>query len=104
PVAFDLTESSRGGEGQRIDVGERTFSRLRVTITETDPGGRASYKGISDVGFAEIGLEGMAPVVEVVRPPVDLLDAVGPSSLDRPLTYLFTRRAAKPSDVIASDE
>ena len=104
PVVFPLDDSSRAGEGQRIDVGERTFSRLRITVRATDPGGRASYKGISDVGFAEIGLDGMAPVVEVVRPPVDLLDAVGPSSLDRPLTYLFTRRAAKPSDVIASDE
>ena len=104
PVPVELSEASRGGEGQRIDIGERTFSRVRITITGTDPADRASWKGISDVGFAEIGIDGMAPVVEVVRPPVDLLDTVGESSIDRPLTYLFTRRAAKATDVIASDE
>ncbi len=104
PVSVDLSEASRGGEGQRIDIGERTFSRLRITITGTDPADRASWKGISDVGFAEIGIDGLEPVVEVVRPPVDLLDTVGESSLERPLTYLFTRRAAKATDVIAIDE
>ena len=104
PVPVDLSEASRGGEGQRIDIGERTFSRLRITITGTDPADRASWKGISDVGFAEIDIDGLEPVVEVVRPPVDLLDTVGESSLERPLTYLFTRRAAKATDVIAIDE
>ena len=53
----------------------------------------ASYRGISDVGIAEVTIPGVEPVRRILRPPVDLLDAAGSGSISRPLSYVFTRRA-----------
>lgn len=92
PVQVALDEVSRTEDGQRIDVGERTFDRLRITIEGIDPADAPKLRALAGVGFAEVSIPGVDPVDEVVRPPVDLLDATGASSLDRALTYLFERR------------
>lgn len=89
--AVTLGESSRTSPGQRIDFDERTFSTLRITIERTDPADAPSFRGLADVGFAEVRIPGIGPITETVRPPTDLLDTVGDASVDRPLTYLFSR-------------
>ena len=67
-----------GGPGPRFP--ERTFSRLEITITGTDPGRpRAATTASAAVGFAEVVVvddDGTRPVADdVVRLPVDLLGA-----------------------------
>ena len=105
PVTVALDDSSRAGPpGQRVEFAERTFAELRITVTETNIGRLDRYQGVSDVGIAELSIPGVGPVTEYVRPPVDLLDALGEDSLDQPLTWVFTRRAANPSEVVVSDE
>lgn len=104
PEQVALDDASRTAPGQRVEFPERTFRTLRITIDATDRGPMASYKGISGVGFAEVTIPGIGPISEVVRPPTDLLDTAGSSSLDRALSYVFTRRASNPGDVIAADE
>lgn len=104
PLQIDLDDTSRHSPGQVITFPSRRFQHLRLTIQATDLGKLSSYTGISDVGISEIRIPGVEAVHEVVRPPVDLLDTLGASSLDRQLTYLFTRRASNPADVLAADE
>ncbi|MCZ7629559.1 MAG: DUF3367 domain-containing protein [Microthrixaceae bacterium] len=105
PVTVGLDDSSRAGApGQRVTFDERTFSRVRITITEANLPRMDRYVGVSDVGLAEVTIPGVDPVVELIRPPTDLLTAAGDESLDRPLTWVFTRRAANPSEVVVSDE
>ena len=105
PVTVDLDERSRTLPGQRVEVGQRTFERLRITISETDVPRLDRYVGVSDVGLAEVTIPGVDPVSEVVRPPTDLLATVPPEvALQRPLTYVFQRRAADPAEVVVGDE
>ncbi len=105
PVVVDLDERSRVVPGQRVDLGLRTFERLRVTITETDVPRLDRYVGVSDVGFAEVTIPGVDPVTEIVSPPTFLLESIPPeTSLQRPLTYVFQRRAADPAEVVVGDE
>lgn len=104
PLRVHLDDTSRTAPGQTIDFPTRTFQHLRVTIEATDRGKLGSYTGISDVGIAELQIPGVEPVHEVVRPPLDLLDVLGSRSREHRLTYLFTRRASNPADVLAADE
>lgn len=98
----DLGDTSRSS-GQRIDLGDRTFSKLRITVVATDRGVLGSYKGVSGVGFSTARLGTTDATVEVIRPPVDLLDAAGARSNDLRLSYVFHRRTA-PLDSGAVDE
>ena len=102
PVA--LGDASRQAPGQEIRFPSRTFRTLRITITGTNLGDLPRWTGVSDVGIAEIAVPGVAPTTEVVRPPTDLLDALGARSTARPLSYVFQRRAADPAEVVLDDE
>lgn len=104
PVEFDLDDSSRTPPGQELRFGRRTFRTLRITVEDTNLGELPRYVGVSDVGLAEVEIPGVDPVVEVVRPPIDLLRAVGGEAIGRPLTYLFQRRSSHPAEVVVSDE
>ena len=104
PMLVTLDDSSRTPPGQEITFPSRTFSTLRITIENTDIGERTRWEGISGVGIAEVTIPGVEPTIETIRPPVDLLDRLGSRSIDLPLTYLFSRRAASPFDVTVNDE
>ena len=105
PVEVDLTEASRDGEGQWLEFPERTFSTLDVEITATDAGRRDSYDGLSAVGFADVRLgDGDLRLEESIRPPTDALDALGPAATDHPLALVLTRRRARPTAALRSDE
>jgi len=104
PIHVELTDASRKPPGQEVTFPERRFDRLRVTITDTNLGELPRWTGVSDVGLAEVTVPGVAPTIEVVRPPVDLLDALGASSKERPLSYVFQRRSANPAEVVTEDE
>lgn len=92
PLSFALDDSSRSGEGQTLTFPRRSFATLRVTIERTDPADALTFRGLSDVGFAEVTVPGVGPIDEVVRPPLDLLGRAGSDSLDHDLFYVFTRR------------
>ncbi len=101
-VVVDLSEESRVEPGQRVEFGERTFSRLSIEVLADTSGRRPRYDSESGVGFAEVRL-GDLQVREVIRPPVDLLDAAGESSADHRLTYLFTRLRTNPAEPVRTD-
>lgn len=104
PLPVALLDSSRNAPGQEITFPRRTFRTLRITITGTNLGELPRWTGVSDVGIAEVSVPGVAATREVIRPPTDLLDAVGPASLDRSLSYVFQRRSANPAEVVLDDE
>lgn len=104
PLRVDLGPESRTPPGQTIPFPRRSFRHLRITVAGTDIGPQGSYKGISDVGIAEVRIPGVSPVREIVRPPVDLLRSLGRASLQRNLSFLFSRRAGNQADILAADE
>ncbi len=100
----DLDETSRVGSGQTVTFPEHTFDGLQIEILQTDIGKRPRYDGLSSVGFAEVTIPGVQPVDELVRPPTDLLDQAGTSSLDHRLALLFTRLRSNPAEPVRTDE
>ncbi len=92
PVHVAMDDSSRSQPGQTVTFPRRSFSTLRITIDRTDPADALSFRGLADVGFAEVTVPGVGPIDEVVRPPLDLLGAAGTDSLDHDVFYVFTRR------------
>src|SRR5690606_9510715 len=98
----DLDDSSHDTP-VTVDLGDRRFSTVRLTVLDTDAGRKDTYKGLSGVGFSEVTVGTFGPTVEVIRPPVDLLNAVG-DDLDRhDLSFVLRRRTA-PADSGAVDE
>jgi hypothetical protein len=88
-----LGAESRQVQGQWIDLGgEHTFSELSIEITGTDVGIRDTYADLSAIGFADIRLgDDDRRLEESLRPPTDLLDALGEDSDDLPLAIVLTR-------------
>jgi arabinofuranan 3-O-arabinosyltransferase len=70
------------------------ITQLDVTITAVAGGEPLTGGAVQGVGFAEV-VTGLEPTVEVVRPPVDALAELTPSS---PLTVALTRLRADPMD------
>lgn len=112
PQTFALDETSRSQDddpdGQTIEFDRTTFETVDIAVTETDPGNLKRYDGISSVGFAEIGVtdevSGEQPVADdVIRLPVDLLDATGDASADHPLAIVLTRQRTAGTVAVRSD-
>jgi len=96
---FPLDAASLGPEGQRIDIGRRTFRKLELSVDEvTSPTGEASA-----VGFAEVKIPGVK-VDETMRLPKDLLRAAGSRSVDHNLTVLLSRQRGSQSEYLRGDE
>src|SRR6185312_3528956 len=97
PIRVDLDTSSRTPTGQTVTFPSRKFSRLEITLADTNVGDSAAQPYFNSVGFAEIRLRDDAPGAqdvhadEIVRMPTDLVDAVGTGAADRPLVYEMTR-------------
>ena len=100
---FDLGDSSRTRRGQRLDIGEHTFSRLELVVRGDNIGSRRRYDGLSPVGFAEVRVDGVH-VDEVVRLPSDLLAAAGARSADSALDVLLERARSNPLQSGRRDE
>lgn len=99
----ELDDRSRTDAGQVVSFPAQTVSNLDIEITGTDLGVRPRYYGLSSVGFAEVGIDGVT-VEELVRPPTDLLDRAGASSIDHRLSILFTRLRSNPLEPVRTDE
>jgi arabinofuranan 3-O-arabinosyltransferase len=102
-VDADLGLDSRKVPGQTISFPERSFHHLEIEITGDDVGPRSRYDGISGVGFSEVTIPGVN-VSEVIRPPTNLLDRAGTSSIDHRLTLLFSRVRSNPAEPVRTDE
>jgi arabinofuranan 3-O-arabinosyltransferase len=103
-MEVQLDERSLVPPGQTIAFPRRSFRTLDLVIEETNLGRRPTYRGVSDVGIAELRIPGVAPVQETIRPPVDLLRLAGPDSLARALTYAFARRASTIDEALGKPE
>ncbi|MCX7620749.1 MAG: alpha-(1-_3)-arabinofuranosyltransferase, partial [Acidimicrobiales bacterium] len=101
-ILQDLSYSSRELPGETVTFDPHTTRRIEVEITRDSVGRRPRYDGLSGVGFAEIVIPGVQ-VREVIRPPVDLIERVGASSIDHRLSYLFTRQRSSPAEPVRGD-
>lgn len=104
PVNVVLDDRSRDadGGGQVVAFDPRTFQRLEVEVVATNVGRLPRYDGQSSVGLAEVGIDGVA-TIELVRPPTDLLDAVGTRATGHRLMYLMTRLRSNPAEPVRGD-
>jgi arabinofuranan 3-O-arabinosyltransferase len=97
PVRVQLDDSSRTPTGQTVTFPSRTFSRLEITLADTNVGDTFAPPFYNSVGFAEIRLRDDAPaskdvrVNEIVRMPTDLVDGAGARVAARPLVYQMNR-------------
>ncbi len=103
PVTVDLGLESRAEPGQTATFSSRTFQRVEIEVIQTNIPKRPRYDGLSGVGFAEVGIDG-AHVDELIRPPVDLLDQAGDSSLAHRLSFVLTRLRSNPAEPVRLDE
>lgn len=107
PVEVDLDGTSRTDDGQRIELGPRTATKIEITILADDLGNVRRYEDAGPVGFAEIRLGDQETIVrEIVRVPTDLVDAAAdsPAVTSARLTYLFSRIRQDPTDRTRDDE
>lgn len=102
-MEFVLDDTSRSPKGQLLKFPNVTASHLTIAIVDTNLKELASYKGVSEVGFAEVQI-GTLRVTDEIRPPTDLLDAAGAKSIDSPLSYVFRRQYSSPEEVVIDDE
>jgi len=96
---FTLGPESLAPDGQRIDIGRRTFRKLELSVD----GVESPTGGASAVGFAEVKIPGVQ-VHETVRLPRDLLRAAGAGSIEHNLTVLLTRARGSQSEYLRGDE
>ena len=89
-----LTAASRRPPGQTVSFAPHTFSSLTIRIDATSSGKRVRYNGYSGVGFADVTIPGVAPVVQTLRLPTDLLREAGAASLSHELVVLLNRLRA----------
>jgi arabinofuranan 3-O-arabinosyltransferase len=104
PHDAELGLASRDLPGEEVVFGPRTFEHLEIEILATDVGPRPRYDDQSGVGFSEVAVPGVPPTLQVVRPPTDLLDAAGATSIDHRLIWQFTRLRTDPSEPVRRDE
>ena len=97
----DLSRDAAAGS-QRIEVGPQTFDQLEVEVLATNVGPQYRYDGQSSVGLAEVTIDGVGSL-ELVRPPTDLLELVGPAAADHRLVYVFSRLRSNPAEPVRGD-
>ena len=99
-----LDDSSRAEPGQRIDIGNRTFTTVEIEITGDNVGTVPDYNGLTSVGIAELSIGDQPPHVdEVVRLPTDLLAGAGAASADHRLTLVMSRERADQHEAIRTE-
>ncbi len=108
-VDIDLDEASWEGQGQSVVLPRELLDgdHLVFTVIATDRDNVATYQGLSGVGFAEVDVGETRSLTEVVRPPVDLLDAVEEREMsldDRSVSWVFRRRIAPPDSGAVDEE
>ena len=96
-----LSADSLTTGGQTIELNVNA-SVIEIEITDTDVPRRATYPGVSPVGFAEVDL-GLGPVLEVIRTPRALVDMLGPDLADHGLSVVLTRERSNPREPVRSD-
>ncbi len=102
---FKLDANSLTAAGQRIDLPQPVKGKVwDIVITDVDLSRRATYPGVSPVGFAEVEMgSDPAPVVEEIRTPIAFVDGLG-SDLDRhDLSVVLTRERSNPSEPVRGD-
>lgn len=99
-----LEPGSRTSDGQRVDIGDRTFKTLEIRIDDTNAGNRRDWKGVSAVGFGEIRIPGVPPAVEYVEMPRDLFAAAGADAIAHPTYLVMTRLRTAPVPPPRRDE
>jgi len=102
---YRLGAESRGVEGQRILLPSPIVaSTWDIVITDTDLSRRATYPGVSPVGFAEVRLgKATDPILEMIRTPVAFVGGIG-ADLDRhDLSVVLTRERSDPAEPVRSD-
>ena len=98
-TTVDMTDASFVGTGQRVELGgPHTFGRLSVRIDAANVSGLQNYVGISNVGFREITVPGVAAQEWIVTPSRGLGDYG-----DAPVTYLFSRWRSNPVEGYRQD-
>jgi len=93
----------RTGRGQVVPFPELTFSGLGFGILGDTIGSRPKLAGVSAVGFAEVALGGIR-LEELMRPPVDVVDAAGDDLIDHRLSYVLQRQRTNPAEPVRVDE
>ena len=92
-VPVTLDDSSRSPQGQVVDLGGRTTSKLDIEITATNTGEALMYPYLNGVGFAEAKVDDLAPTEEVVTLPADAAASSNPRT-----AIVLTRWRVDPTD------
>jgi arabinofuranan 3-O-arabinosyltransferase len=94
-VRRTLGPASLQPSGEVVTFPTTTFTTLRITIDATNLSTSKTNRGGSAVGFAEVEIPGVR-ATELIRTPIDLLEAAGPASLRDRLVVVFDRERLAP--------
>lgn len=96
-------DAALNGGFESVTFPEQTFSTVQIVIRGTNVGEQITYKGISGVGIAEVRIDGLDPIDEIVHVPSDGIDAFGDQLDQSALTYLFHRQVVNPAEALNTD-
>ncbi len=102
---YRLTAESREPAGQTLHLPATTSaSNWDIVVTDTDLSRRATYPGVSPVGFAEVRMgRDPAPVIEQIRTPVAFIGSLGADLQRHDLSVVLTRERSDPAEPVRSD-
>jgi len=102
---FAINPDSLTTAGQRLVLdGPVTASIWDIVITDVDLTRRATYPGVSPVGFAEVRMgTASKPVVEQIRTPVAFISRVGDDMDRHDLSIVVTRERSNPQEPVRRD-
>lgn len=103
-TTVDLGPESRKGNGQTVTFPTQTFRNVKIAVAADNAGKQHSYRSLSSVGFAEVTVGDNPPTLtEYIKLPSDLMNALGASSLTRPLAIVLTRDRVNQYNALRTD-
>jgi len=103
-LVADLHAESMAAPGQTLVLPAHAAAEIyEIELTDLSLPEQPTYGGVSPVGFAEVRMADAAPVVEFLRVPVALVEALGDDLAGHELSVVLSRERSNPQEPVRDD-